>query len=402
MPHARAPDTPPLSSPLGASYVLLPVPSDDGSLLGRVLAAPPQAGRALEELTAPNPCAQFLTAEQSFPGLNQFEDATELGVGARGHAVLGAFGFGIDAQRATHFVYRLNTEKRATRVDTVEYAQCCAQAGCGFGYVSALVYGDGEYASAEESTATVQADFVAASASGSVALKVLHRRHVRGWVAALIHPNDQTKAATVDQLGREPIAGVEGDSLPAQVKSIYEAGKVTLGTSSPGNFAFKVGGQWITEREFARRYRNVVGSDELQPADSAWVSTGGLVAAAIGVAAAGAGTILLLSTKTPCRAGDGYEANGNGTSSCYYADTGQRNPNGSYTDTGIFGLGLGGAIGGGLLTGIGGVYALTATEGDVEDHRLTEYDARIFADRYNRALLRSAARDLSRVGGGAP
>ena len=67
--------------------------------------------------------------------------------------MLGAFGFAGDARQASYFVYRIRTDKRKGTTDTNEYVQCCRENQCGYGFVSALVYGDGEYATAEESIA---------------------------------------------------------------------------------------------------------------------------------------------------------------------------------------------------------------------------------------------------------
>ncbi len=327
IPHARVPEETALSSPLGPSYVLVPLPGDDTSLLGRVLPVAPEPGRALEELAMPNPCLDKLEPESAAASLNQFEDATELGVGARARAMLSSFGFSADFQQATHFVYRLNTERRLARVDTVEYTQCCQERGCGFGYVSALVYGDGEYVSAKETVGSASVDFAVSNASGRVALKAIHRRHVRGWVAAVIRPTDPNQTASIGPLGRGSIVGITPDSLPSQVKAIYEAGKITVGHPQPGQYAFSVSGNWITEREFARRYRGVVRSDELAALDSARVSTAGVVLTGIGLALAGTATYLVVA---PTRCGNGT-GNGSGDS-CHFSDTGEYDAGGTYRD----------------------------------------------------------------------
>src|SRR5690606_13792108 len=104
-----------------------------------------------------------------------FEYAEELAGSASAGALLGTFGFSADARRATHFVYELGTDRRVSVVDTAAYAACCAEKGCGYGYVSALVHGSGEYATGEESAASGGVDIPAiASASGQVSLRVLN------------------------------------------------------------------------------------------------------------------------------------------------------------------------------------------------------------------------------------
>jgi hypothetical protein len=144
---ARGPDSD--ASPLGASYVLVPVPSDDDSILGRILPNEPQPGRSLEETARANPCADKLTDAKVSPMASTFEDAQDLQVQGKARAMLGAFGFSGDAEHATHFFYKLEASKRVSRQDTSDYAACCAAKGCGYGYVSALVYGDGEYATGQ-------------------------------------------------------------------------------------------------------------------------------------------------------------------------------------------------------------------------------------------------------------
>ncbi|MFO0666644.1 MAG: hypothetical protein U0174_22000 [Polyangiaceae bacterium] len=163
-------------SPFGPSYVLQPLPNEDDSLLGRVLGALPEPGRSLEEVAQPNPCLDKLTEPKPSPLTSTFDSAEELAAGARGKAVLGSFGFSADANRATHLVYHLETQRRIARTDTVEYAACCKVRGCGYGFVSALVYGDGDYSTAEETTGAARAEFAVMSASGSAKVRTLHRR----------------------------------------------------------------------------------------------------------------------------------------------------------------------------------------------------------------------------------
>src|SRR4051794_21052888 len=76
-------------SPLGPSYVLIPLPTEDDALLGRVLPQMPEAGRSLEETARGNPCADRLTAVKETPLSSSFEDAQELSFGAKARAMLG-------------------------------------------------------------------------------------------------------------------------------------------------------------------------------------------------------------------------------------------------------------------------------------------------------------------------
>lgn len=276
-------------SPLGQSYTLNPLPSDDESLLGRVLDRPPAAGQSLEEVARPNPCADKLTEAKTLPSVATFDDAEELAVGGKASATLGTFGFSGDASRATHFVYKLETEKRASRVDTAEYEACCKEKGCGYGFVSALVYGSGEYATAEETSGSGGVNIAFAKAEGTAALKILHKRAVKGWVAALIRVTDQTKApaSSVGALGDPSAYGItlSESTLPDQVKKRYELDKVELNGRRPS-----VNGAPISENEFLRRYRERIGADAPAPAaryQAVWPAVGcflGGAATAVGVA----------------------------------------------------------------------------------------------------------------------
>jgi hypothetical protein len=124
---------------LGPSYVLIPLPGEEDALLGRVIDAPPEPGHSIEETARANPCLDKLSDPSTSPLADKFSDAQDLSASASAHAVLGAFGFHGDASGATHFLYKLKTEKRESRVDTADYGACCQEKGCGIGYVSALV-----------------------------------------------------------------------------------------------------------------------------------------------------------------------------------------------------------------------------------------------------------------------
>lgn len=229
-----------------------------------MLDRPAAAGQSLEEVARPNPCADKLTEAKTLPSVATFDDAEELAVGGKASATLGTFGFSGDASRATHFVYKLETEKRASRVDSADYEACCKEKGCGYGFVSALVYGSGEYATAEETSGSAGVNIAFAKAEGTASLKVLHKRNVKGWVAALIRVTDQSKApgVTVGALGDPSAYGItlSESTLPEQVKKRYELDKVALQGRRP-----IVGGADISENEFLRRYATRVGDDAPPP-----------------------------------------------------------------------------------------------------------------------------------------
>ena len=364
------------ASPLGPSYVLNPLPSDDDALLGRVLMALPQEGRSLEETARPNPCADRLEAARTTPLAATFEDAEELAVGARARATLGAYGFSADAERATHFFYKMQTERRVARVDTPGYAECCQQKGCGYGYVSALIYGDGEYASAEELQASGSVDVAVATAGGTARLKVLHQRKVRGWMAALVTVTDPAKARELGPLGVAEAAGikVEERSVPEAVKAHFEESKISV--IEPNVVSkFLLGSGWyftegetkLTENEFVRRYRAATGSDELDDLDRRrnWagvLTTGALSGLSLAGVVWGAG-----NTKD---------------------SQGKAQPGADV----VTGLGVIGML---VFTPIF-VWKLSDGDGTYGEHSLKKNDAELYAQSYNRSMLRESVKTVQK------
>jgi hypothetical protein len=187
-PQSPAQNMTPAVSPLGPSYVLVPLPNEDESLLGRIVFDAPEIGRSLDEVSRPNECGDKLATRTNGPLASTFEDAQELAGGGKAHAMLATFGFEGDAQAATHFYYKIEVSKRVAQMDTNEYVACCRERGtCGYGFVSALIYGSGEYATVAETSAEGSVNIpVAGGAGGFVKAKVLHKRNVRGYVAALV------------------------------------------------------------------------------------------------------------------------------------------------------------------------------------------------------------------------
>jgi hypothetical protein len=391
-------------SPLGPSYILVPLPNDDETLLGRVLLELPERGRSLDEVSRPNECADKLTPKKEGPLASTFEDAQELAAGGKARAALGAFGFEGDAQTATHFYYKLDVSKRVAQSDTVEYVTCCKEKGsCGYGFVSALVYGDGQYATAAESSADGSVSFpLAGGAGGFVQARVLHKRSVHGYVAALVTVTDPKASQAITLLGDPAAAGIAltEQSLPGQVKARFEAEKIVIeerGCTPPlinnGNtcvqpapgarptpiefaYVFKDGTGEITENEFVRRYAALTSLSELDSANHAratWAVVLGAILTPIGAAAFAIGVTRPLT-------------------GCNITPMGACPSN----DRQMGGAGLGLLIGGGIVGvwGLGTIgVGLAFHDGLPSDHVITKFDADLYAAKYNRALLRRTIRD---------
>lgn len=371
----------PAASPLGPSFVLQPAPSDDDALLGRILTGPPEPGRSLEDLSQPNRCVDKLAPPKTSAMVNVFDNAEDVSTRAKAGATFSMFGFGADAQRATHLAYRLSTSRQVARTDTAEYVACCREKSCGYGYVAALVYGEGEYSAGEETTVKGEANLTLATAEGETRLRVLRRRSVKGWVAALVRVTDEAaRARALDPLGGLMAkTGVDLGSLPVQARELYEREKVTF---SGGRFS--TGGGAIGQDEFVRRYANITGAHDLDGyrAHRDWTRVyfwGGLF---LGSAAV---TVWAYSRRPWARPqfGDGQHSLFQGQGIC-----------GELACTVAW-------VAVPLTLGLG-VQTLRAwLADDTSMARLGTYEATLAVRRYNRDLLRRSFEDLKRQGGRA-
>lgn len=397
------------ANPLGASYVLIPLPSEDDSILGRILPDPPAPGRSLEETARANPCADKLSEARTSPTASSFEDAQELQVQGKARAMLGAFGFSGDAERATHFVYKLETSKRVSRQDTADYNACCAQKGCGYGYVSALVYGEGEYATGEEARGSAQVDVMSiGSASGGARVKVLHKRKVKGWLAAVVTVTDPKKGEALGPLGVAHAAGITEAGVPETVKKLYDREKIDVKTEAGGAFVFMSDKDGpVKENEFVRRYRNVTGATDLDDVETRRNKVSFYTSGALTAVSALVGIYGFLTTTRACQASD--VRNDFVDSDCKPRDSGGKFP----VSENIFdktrdvsnppgvimaGVGTAGTVG----FGIWFLAAAFKTDGQANEHILTEHDAVLYANRYNRALLRRTITDVQKTTSSAP
>lgn len=392
------------ANPLGPSYVLIPLPTEDQTLLGRVLPSMPAPGRSLEETSRANPCAAKLSEAQTTPLANSFEDAQEVSASASAKAMLGTFGFSGDVNRATHFVYKLETQKRVGVRDTAEYDQCCKDKGCGYGYISALIYGEGEYATGEETAGSVGVNVAAVgSATGAANVKILHKRKVKGWMAAVVTVTDPSKKSNdpLGPLGIAQAAGITEASVPETVKNLYERDKISVSGTGDA-YTFHDGrNQTITENEFARRYGEITGSDELDPINTrrnklSFYASGSLLALSIGSLTFG-----ILNLNKNCEPDD---ATGSHEFDCAVKDNSGNaigyKPNVTVNNDPAVAMTVGGALG---TVGFGIWFLIAALRYDQgpTDHYLSDRDGVLYANKYNRALLRRTIKQVQKSNGSA-
>lgn len=196
------------NNPLGPSFWVIPTPSDDDGLLGRTFGRPPDTALSLEEQSQPNPCAEKLAEARLVEMPNNYENAIDVKTVAGGGAMLGMFGFSADASMATHLLYKVKTQKKMSRLDTQEYVECCQTANCGWGYVSALIYGEGEYASGQQADVAAQGNYQIYSGGGSHSYKLLNKRNIKGYLAAVITAHNRSEAVQACASDQE-WAGIE-------------------------------------------------------------------------------------------------------------------------------------------------------------------------------------------------
>jgi hypothetical protein len=409
--HPVAPAAPAAAvaaSPLGPSIVLIPRTVADDALLGRVLLDLPENGRSLEEVSRPNDCGDKLGEKKEEPLVRTFENTEELAPGSKARAALGMFGLDENVETATHFYYKIDLEKQTTRAATPEYLACCKDKGtCGYGFISALAYGQGVYASAVESSAEGSVDLPAA-AQGSLKANILQKRYIFGYVAALVTVADGVQEKSVGVLGDQAAAraGLTEHDLTGPAKDRFDAQKIQVVANDrlPAEFAyvFRDGRGEIAENEFVRRYEALTGSTELWGAKK----NRHPVRMAYGIAASIAGALLIgvgayVALATP-----------QSTQVFATAPTPSSVPNCDYSSlTGVAGvgyelacssrinpgLGEGLAITGGVILGSGIVglvsFGVLGYDGSKTEHILRKADAERYAANYNQALLRQVSRE---------
>ena len=407
------PLAPVASSALGPSSILIPRSVDDDALLGRVLIDTPENGRSLEEVLRPNECGDKLGEKPSNRLSERSRTPPELAPGGKARAALRTFGLEEDAEAATHFYYKVDLEKQVTRAATPEYLACCKGKGtCGYGFVSALAYGQGVYASAVESSGEGSVDLpFTEAARGFLKGRILQKRYVYGYVAALVTIADGVQAKSLSVLGDRAAARVDltEHDLTGPAKDCFDAQKIQVvaNNRSPAEFAyvFRDGPGEISENEFVRRYETLTGSTELRGAkknrNPIWLDYG-IAASAVGASLIGIGAYLALATPqstqvfammAPAR---GTVPHCNYSSLMFVSGTGYELQCASPTNPGL-GKGLG--ITGGAILASGLVsfvtFGILGYDGSKADHVLGKADAERYAAKYNRALLHQATRETA-------
>lgn len=192
--EARSPYDVQSDNPLGPSFWIVPVPTDDASLLTRVFRAPPDTALSLEEQSEPNPCAEKLGPMVQGAMPNHYENAIDARASGKTSAILSAYGFQGSADSSSQLLYKIDTTSKVARFDTTEYQACCREHDCGWGYVQSLVYGQGEYAAGSEVNASAQGNYNVVRGDVKTWFKVKATRRVKGFMAATLVAHDRSQA----------------------------------------------------------------------------------------------------------------------------------------------------------------------------------------------------------------
>jgi hypothetical protein len=239
-----------------------------------------------------------------------------------------------------------------------------------------------------------------ASAGGSARLKILHKRKVRGWLAAVVTVTDAAKASQLGPLGVATTAGITEATVPETVKDFYELDK--LSAEGKGNrYVLRDGrGEALTENDFVRRFRRVTGSDELDDVErrrnpTITYVTGGLTALSAGALAWG-----LLNLSRGCSVNDGDAYVSCPAQSAQVGGVATEPVRYDRTATGEYPPGIIVAVTGGLATAGFGTWFLInllRPDGSDTDHLITDLDAVLYTNRDNRSLLRKTVKEVERV-----
>jgi len=366
--------------------MLLAHPEDDDSLLGRILTAMPSPGEPLGPISAPNPCADKLSPRQDSTVSRSFQDALALPASKGTRALLREFGFPHDWVSATHLVYRFRASRQALQNDNPDYLECCRQKGCGLAYVGMLVWGEGEFVSAREPSDGTRPNFVFEADDGEISLSAIHRRRVRGNLAALVRrsPGAPGDSPLGLRSGTTSETAAETATLIARPSACLDR-RAAVATDAFGRKVLSLGGRVVTENEFVRDYRTVTGSKELDPIDTMRtrdLRTVAFVLLSVSAAALATGVIVgdcphhAAEERGPC-----YSKSWESVAYSYGRPLG------------VAGIAVSGVM---LLT------AYASKDGSPSSHYLTSAQMDTYVAKYNRALRRKAGSAVQSPGQGMP
>ncbi len=135
----------PAADSLGKDVLLIAIPSDDDTLIGKVF-IPRTAETGTEVDFQANPCLEHLNIK-TFNAHRRVADVQKFDAGVNASAMLKAINIGAHATNVTDYQYEFDISRKMVADDTVAYGECCAKArgGCGDNFVREMYYGTGRY-----------------------------------------------------------------------------------------------------------------------------------------------------------------------------------------------------------------------------------------------------------------
>ncbi len=169
---------------LGDDALLIPIPSEDDTLIGKVQ-IPRQKAQLTEVDFQANPCLKQLTLKD-FKAERVVRDTRRFQTDINGSAIIQVVQVGASLSQVTDYQYEFSVSRKLVADDTVEYAQCCARlrGGCGNHFVRELYYGEGVYRLLRNIKAGVSAGVpLLAQGSAEAQYGVLGEQRFRGFFA---------------------------------------------------------------------------------------------------------------------------------------------------------------------------------------------------------------------------
>jgi hypothetical protein len=170
---------------LGEDALLVALPSDDNTLIGKIHVATFGPDQAAEASFQANPCREQLQI-QRFPASRRIRDIRRFSTDVNSSAVLEVVKIGVAVSNVTDYQYEFNVTEKIVADDTVAYAECCAKmrGGCGEHFVRELYYGDGVYRLLRSTSGSASVGLpLIVDASAGASYAVLGEQSFRGYFA---------------------------------------------------------------------------------------------------------------------------------------------------------------------------------------------------------------------------
>jgi hypothetical protein len=183
---------------LGDDVMLISIPSDDDTLIGKVFIPRAQKDRTDVAFQA-NPCRPHLEVK-IFDAHRRVSDTRRFDGGVSASALLEVISVSVSASEITDYQYDFNISRKMVADDTIAYGECCAKlrGGCGDQFVRELYYGAGTYRLLQKSGGSASVGVpVVAGGTAHANYTTLGEQSFRGYFAykAKETPTPQAKPA---------------------------------------------------------------------------------------------------------------------------------------------------------------------------------------------------------------